>query len=1103
MSTDAQKRATSPHASVWVEASAGTGKTKILTDRVLSLLLNGTLPDRILCLTFTKAAAAEMMGRVMEKLALWHTCSADVLHQELADLQGHPATQTQIDLAKKLFHRFMDAPNPMRIQTIHGFCQSLLKRFPLEAGLSPYFKVIDEFESQKLLKNACEKAFEKGADYTIFAQYISPHTFQGLIRDIVSAPHQVKRLLKSHGHFLGASQALANFLDVGFEKSAEQMIANIWGDQIAPRSFFDLVLPILNKEEAGQKLADQLRPFKNFSEKMTEDLFLKYANIFLTKKDEPRKSLVSAKIKKHYPELEDLLLDEANHLVETKEQYKNIRLFEVTHSLLMFVDQVLKEYQHQKNYQNALDYQDLIDYAVGLMENRDKTPWVLYKLDGGIDHILVDEAQDTNPDQWKIIVALVQEFYGNESDTRRTLFVVGDTKQSIYSFQGADPQEFHNVKRDLAERAKTHIHPWEEVSLNTSFRSTKAVLETVDLVFQLESARKGVSINDLQHIPHRSQDGGIVELWPLMKSPESDPEETIGIYETSVQEHVAGAIAKTIQGWLKNGEILESKGRPIMPQDIMILVRKRDTLASHIVRALKFYNIPVSGVDRMVLRNQLVIQDLLALGEFLSLPDDDLTLATVLKGPLIGLEEHALFDLCHTRKGSLWQELKYRKNDKPTFEHAHQFLSDLLNKVDYLTPYGLYIHILNQGENYQKLIATLGLDALDPIQEFLDLALKYEDTNPPSLQGFLSYMTTSNLQVKRNLDQGDINQVRLLTVHGAKGLQAPIVFLPDTTSVPNQRRTLFWQDDLLIWCPSVDLKTNKLRSIQETSESLEMEEYRRLMYVAMTRAEDRLYILGAEPKKGRPMDSWHAMIEDALIPVATPFDMDMGELKGTGLRFKSHQLKEVFYQDTAPLQEFKNLPIPRWAKTPMTSEKSIRFLSPSRPDEGLTVLGTGDIHTLMDPRQRGILIHKLLEKLPKLPDHLWMERGLEFLQINAPALDFEMHEKIVQQVIKTITHPDLAPYFQKSSLAEVPLIGVIEGQHFKGQVDRLAVDHAAKSVYILDYKTGEAIPKTVAGIPNPYIKQMKIYGDLLVAIYPNYKIIKSLLWTENLTLIHL
>lgn len=1107
--TPAQKIAASPHASVWVEASAGTGKTKILTDRVLNLLLKGTLPDRILCLTFTKAAAAEMMGRVREKLALWHACSDEMLYQELEELQGTPPTQIQLEHAKQLFHRFMDAANPMRIQTIHGFCQSLLKRFPLEAGLSPYFNVIDEFESKKLLDRACQMAFDDFSNYGTFIQYIAPSTFQRLIQSVISQPHQLKNLLKIHENFKKISQALAKFLEVEFEKSSQQLLLEAWGEQIASKAFFTLAIPILYQAvDLDSKLLTKLEKWQNFSGAIDEETFLEYANIFLTKKDEPRKSIISAKVKKNYGDIEDIILNEANQLIILKERYKNTRIWETTHELLMFIESVLKEYEVLKNHQNALDYQDLIDYAAALMENRDKAPWVLYKLDGGIDHILVDEAQDTSPDQWKVIVALVQEFYVGEAEneTRRTLFVVGDTKQSIYSFQGADPLEFHNVKRDLSQRAQTHVHPWEEVTLNTSFRSTKAVLEAVDLVFQMESVRSGVSTADFQHLPHRENEGGVVEVWPLIQSPESDVEESLGVYEPSTQEHLADAIARTIQGWLTNREILESKGRPIKPQDIMILLRKRDSLAGYIIRALKFYDIPVAGLDRMVLKNQLVVQDLIALGEFLLLPEDDLTLATVLKGPLIGLDEDCLFSLCHGRgSNSLWQELKHKKDQTPVFGHAHQFLKGLLAKVDYLTPYGLYMQVLSELNGMQKLVESLGADAIDPIQEFLNLALKYEDKNPPSLQGFLAYVQTSSLEIKRNLDDGDIDQVRLMTVHGAKGLQSPIVFLPDTTSIPGSRRTLFWGNDLMMWCPSSDLKTTKLTEIQNDSQSLEMQEYRRLMYVALTRAEDRLYILGAEPKRGRPEESWYNLIHQALSSVAVSFHMEVGDLKGMGLRLKSAQLKEVFYQGDGGQKLRKNQPMPTWISMPLLPENLPRFFSPSRFEDYSkedVALNTKEISSI-NSRERGILIHKLLEKLPNLPQEQWMKKSLEFLESNTPVLDPDSHHTIIDQAIKIITHPDLIPYFQPSSVAEVPLIGIVDGQYFKGQVDRLAIDHVNKTIYILDYKTGDMVPNTVNEVPNTYVKQMQIYGELASKIYPKYKIYKSLFWTKKLKLIHL
>ena len=790
-----------------------------------------------------------------------------------------------------------------------------------------------------------------------------------------------------------------------------------------------------------------------------------------------------------------------------------------------------------------LDYDDLILKTRALLRDPSVAQWVLFKLDGGLDHLLVDEAQDTSPDQWDVIRMLTEEFFAGEGrrDVPGTVFAVGDAKQSIYGFQRADPAAFAAMRAHFADKAGAARQRMEAVDLNVSFRSAAALLAAVDGVFAEAPARDGLMLegHDLVHDSLRVGQAGRVEVWPPADPAEVEPPapwavpvagDAAAAAEAPPRARLAWLLAAKISRWTRDPggaddpeSRLDSKDRRLEPGDIMVLVRRRNPFVEELVRALKQRGVPVAGVDRMVLSDQLAVMDLVALGRSLLLPEDDLTLASVLKGPLVGLTEERLFDLAYGRDGSLWAELKRRAAEGPDFEEAHAFLSRLQARADFVRPYELYGELLGAGGGREKLLARLGPDANDPIEEFLSLALAYEREHVPGLEGFLHWLEAGRQEIKRDLEHG-ADAVRIMTVHGAKGLQAPVVFLPDTLQTPPAERGLLWLDGaqadgaLALWPLRQSYDGAAARQARDEARRKRQEEYRRLLYVAMTRAEDRLYVCGWNTRKAAPEDCWYNLISAAMpsIAGAESVDYDFTALVEGGWRGAGWRL--LHPQGAAPearaeaVTRVTETPLPPWALTPAPAEVAPpQPLLPSRlpadePPAG-SPLGAAGAQRFA----RGVLIHRLLQSLPDLPADRRRSAAQRFLGRPVHGLEPAACAAIADEVLAVIESADFAPLFGPGSRAEVPIVGAIPRRGggpgdsapevVSGQVDRLLV--TPEKVLIVDFKTHRAAPRDEADVPVMYLKQMALYRAVAQEIFPERQVSCLLLWTEAARLMHL
>jgi ATP-dependent helicase/nuclease subunit A len=1136
----AQRRAADPRASAWVAASAGSGKTKVLTDRVLRLLLAGTAPERILCLTFTKAAAAEMADRLFARLSRWASAPAAELEADLAALLGREADRAESGRARRLFARVLDAPESVRIETLHGFAQGILRRFPVEAGVSPTFEVLDERSAAEMLARARERVFRSArpgsaeeAAIAAMSDRVADAEFPKLVAAITGARVRIGRMLRAWGGATAFADGLARHLGLSPGATPEGVLAEACGD--AGRDGAGLrALAAAMIEQGGkteQKRVPGLTAFLAAPAAERPALWDDYVSVFLTDKGLPRdtEKYPTKKVVAAFPDAVAVLTAEQERVLAVQERLAAARLLAATAHLAVLAEAIIAAYAAEKRRAGWLDYDDLIEKALALLSSAEARPWVLYKLDGGLDHILVDEAQDTSPDQWAVVDALSAEFFAGEGargEIVRTVFAVGDPKQSIYRFQGADPGMFLAQRARVAEAAAEAGAHFEAVPLDISFRSAQAVLDAVDAAFADAAAADGVldpdrPAEEQRHIAARSRAPGLVEVWPRLPAPEaaeppawSPPVERLRVPSAAARcaAILAARIARMVGAQGETPDILESSGRPIRPGDILVLVRKRDAFQTDLIRALKQRGVAVAGADRLNLADHMAVQDCLALAEAALFPGDDLTLAAALKGPFLGWSEDDLFALAHGRgKGvSLWRALL--ACSEAGARAATERLMAWGEAARRLRPFAFFVRLLEAEGGRARLRQRLGAEADDPLDEFLDLAQGYERAHPGAMQGFLRWFAAGAVEIKRDMDKGAADTVRIMTVHGAKGLQAPIVFLPQTVSFPARAPALDWTQDargkpLLLWKPPHAVAPDALKRAQAAREAEDERESRRLLYVAMTRAADRLIVCGWDGKRTPSGEVWHDLVwrgvERLTLPQADPELTAAIGAEAKILRWRGLGETESALP-AAPAPPPANAPLPAWAALPPPPEpEPSRPLTPSRPDEEPPL--PSPLAATGDRFRRGIALHRLLQSLPDLPPAERSGAAERFLAAALADWAEETRKACAAEALAVLDMPDARALFGPDSRAEVAIAGLVDAgggpRLLAGQVDRLAV--TADEVLVADYKTNRPPPATAAEVPPVYRRQLAAYRAALAPVFPGRRVRTFLLWTDGPTLMEI
>jgi ATP-dependent helicase/nuclease subunit A len=1149
----AQSLASDPAASAWVSANAGAGKTHVLKRRVLRLLVTGTAPDRILCLTYTKAAAAEMSSRVFGDLAGWATADPQKLRSLLADVLARNPTSEEEERARTMFARAIETPGGLKVQTIHAFCERLLQRFALEAGVPPAFAILDEDESRKLLRQSIDRmlvAATRGSRHDLANSLQAAITYaQGDAFDAAldAALKQrqwlttVDRLaLIADDPFDHARQIYCEAINIRPELT-EAGLDDAMGKVLSEAAMRRAVQALSSGSKTDQQRADSLAAALSAREGRARVEALKAA--LLTKDGEPRKQVVTKTIQQDCPDVQATLERARDMLAELVHDSLGLSVVEATVALMRLACEVMQDVSTAKTVRAALDFDDLIQHSVSLLATSGASAWVLYKLDGGIDHVLVDEAQDTSPEQWQLVQSLTEEFFagsGAREELVRTVFAVGDEKQSIFSFQGAAPHKFREAGLNFETAAKRAAAQWHSVPLTLSFRTVEPVLAAVDRVFADRHRTPGVasSAAGVRHLAKRIGHAGLVEVWPTIAPDDAEPSEPWspladkGLGSPAVR--LANRIADTIDGWIKTGERLISEDRPIRAGDMLILVRRRRPFANAMVRALKARGIPVAGADRLELKDQIAAQDIIALCEFVSLPEDDLALACVLKGPLFGLADDDLLRIAPARKGMLWSALLAAAKDDARFWDAAERLKRWRRQADLDPPFEFLSGILDRDGGRKRLIAQLGPDAVDPIAELLNLALKYDDRAPASLVGFLDWLSTGSHQVRRDMEQGR-DEVRVMTVHGAKGLEAPIVFLPDTCSSGSGRRqgellaldgqSLDWpgeaNDPPYAWPVKGASRHAAIKAASERARALEAEERNRLLYVAMTRARDRLYVAGFETAKGRDKNCWYDLIVAGLDGLAERVEFP----DGPGLRLVQTQKVAPEPTKVKVAAPQTAMPLPEWASRPTPRE--VRMAVPLAPSRlaPLDIDETGDPVAAQpaDTRGsrkadapsssplrmagehrflRGTITHALLEHLPTFEPARWEAAARQFVDRRGAVLPPRVRSGIVNETLAIIRDRTFAAVFGAQSRAEVSIVAEIAppgsgGQPLRitGQIDRLVA--TKDEVLIVDYKTNRPPPREPEQVAQAYLLQLAAYRLAVQGIVGKLPVRAAILWTDG------
>jgi len=1091
-----QAKASDPAASVFVSANAGTGKTKLLTDRVLRLLLSGAPADAILCVTYTRAAAAEMRNRIFKRLADWAIIPAKALGEDLENMGIHTPSQDMRRRARSLFAEILDNDDGPRVETVHSFCQSILRRFPIEAGVAPHVQLADDDEQSRLKAMARANILyhpspELAASVLLIAEAVSEGRADEIVNDFINRAVG----LDSPD---GLAQIESHFRDdlgvVSADTERDMLMARLDLIQVEKLRAVSVALQTSKSKiqiDRGAKMAVWLA---QTGEGRIEKLSFLVDALFSAGK--PRKQLSNADIRKTSPQIDAI----QKQAIETIKPLLPDRAAQIcrdrTMALYRFGMAFNQEYSRLKTQRGLLDYNDLITRTNNLLAASEAAQWVAWKLDNGIQHLLIDEAQDTSPAQWKLLRRLVDEFFDGEgasphrastaTSLPRTMFAVGDFKQSIYSFQGADPLVMNQNRSELSGRAKAIQADFRDVPLSVSFRSASPIL---DLVNKTIPDLGGID-DFTTHEMARSGAGGFVELWPVVK----------GNDDFGAEMLAATQLARRVKSWIGKRHL--PSGDLVGAGDILILLRKRGRFFELLLSALQIANVQVAGADRMQLAEQIEIQDLLALGDVMHLAYDDLQLAAVLKSPLFGMSEDQLYDLAYNRgKASLMSRLMAHRGADGALGKMADQLARWQSRAEYESVFGFFSFVLVDGGR-QKFRDRLGRAVDESLDHFLNLAQNFALGGGVSLLEFLTAIRSSGGEVKRDMDASGTDEVRIMTIHGAKGLEAPIVILPDMLASRGKSEPVLPAADGSVhyWLPPSDLaRPAFVDEARQAATTLRTEEDNRLLYVAMTRARDGLVIGGWEKPNGvRRLDgSDYALLSAAIKATKTAIENEDGTVSITAeqtAKIDDKREKEPKLPPKKPVDDAAD-----WLFRPAPmDDKSGRPIRPSQPglDHDPQSLAAGVAKQNAQSRQIGLaygkLAHRLLEQLPATDAAVRRDRAVQIAGQSRDVPD-AMAASLIDKLLTLIDLPAFAPLFSKDALVEVPINGRLNGIGIAGQIDRLFIDD--KRIILADFKTGQ--PRENA-IPRSYLHQMALYDGLLQKIYPGRDIECWLVWVDTL-----
>ncbi len=1137
----AQARASNPESSVFVAANAGSGKTHVLVNRVIRLLLGGVPPEKILCITFTKAAAANMAERVFTTLGHWVTLENQALDNAIRHAGAEPSVKLRMR-ARELFACALETPGGLKVQTIHALCSRLLQQFPFEANVPARFAVLDDRDQAEMMERAnmavllaasADPQSATGRALNIAMASAADATFQDVVREACLSRDRFMAWVEGARDVSHALTQLNAALGLAAGDNIENIERDIVDGPFMPSAEWETLAA---RFEAGSKTdaahAESLHEALAQSGGARVDSYLK---LFLDSKQEPRSKLYTKTLEKAEPSFAALLDLEQPRVLALVAKRRAIAARDRTSALLTIATAVATHYRHEKQTRGLLDYDDLIDRTLAMLDNV-SSGWVHFKLDRGVDHVLIDEAQDTSPRQWDIIERIVAEFTtgkGARDGVKRTIFAVGDEKQSIFSFQGAAPREFDERRRGFDTRFSGAELNFEKISFDYSFRSGESVLQSVSATFKPPDIFRSITTDERGMPPHMALADAapsMVDLWELETPAERQEIEGWrapfdAVSETSPDVRLAHRVQLAIKDLIDRREMTGAGNnrRPLSYGDMLVLVRKRGRAFDSVIQALKHAGIPVAGADRLKLTEHIAIIDLMNLADTLLLPRDDLALAVALKSPIFGLDDDGLLKIAPLREGTLREALAAHAKDDSRLAEALKRLQSCEERLARDTPFSFYAWLLGGDNGRARILARLGPEANDALDEFLELALNYERKAPASLQGFMAWLGAADTEVKRDMEIRR-DEVRVMTVHGAKGLEAPVVFMIDTTGSPAepfrvnlvripQGNAAPNTPSVMVWAGRKSDDPPAVVDARTVMKSETDNEYRRLLYVAMTRAADRLIVGGVLPgNRKEPLPgSWYCLIRSGLEQsglqlqnVETPH----GPVRRYGRPEDFDSPVAIVTTTDAKPQE----KLPAWLRTPAPREPATTTLL--RPSDSAGdaphIIPTDEMARARAlARQRGTLVHRLLQSLPDLAPDQRADAAEKFLARNArddQGWSEDLRTALARQVLGLISNTRFAELFGSGSRAEVSIAGRLERTDLpparvSGQIDRLVI--GSNEIMIADYKTNQNPPDKPADIPRDYVSQLALYRAVLANLYPGHSIRCLLLWTESAEMMEL
>ena len=1106
-----------PTQSFWIQASAGSGKTYLLVQRLFSLLLNGVPLSKILCVTFTKAAAFEMKERLFRQAQEWSLLSDRDLEKTLIPfLDYHSSLAILHTRARHLFKEILEDPHPLKIQTIHSFCQNLLKNYSLEAGLQPTFHLMEEDSfstiNQEILDIIVspsflnsDLSFSKALSFLLDS--LSEKSFWDLTYQILM-----------HSSFFKKTPIEERVEDAFLEEALQRI----------PTSALSIWKNFLQIQETKPETISFLNTFISLPPSEKSAYFSEYALLFLTKEGKSRKNLLLKAFQEIYPkETKELFLEQERlELIEHKRRL--VHTEHLNRSFRLLSHKILSLYSQKKHLRNVVDFEDLLIKSCFLLDNREKTPWIPYALAQNIDHILVDEAQDTSPTQWKFLSSLFETIREEKPDSKaKTFFVVGDEKQSIYSFQGSDLDSFEYHKKKLHAFLENAEETLKFHSLFLSYRSSATVLSAVDHVFKKSEARQGVCFSEfpLYHQSIRPHHFGRLELWPLVQKQKKDPSKNISrgwLFEKETLELppsrlLAHTLAVTLSERLKQGVFLPSQNRCLESKDILILVQRRTSFIEELTFFLKKFGVAVQGKDRLILSESLPIQDLLALAKWCYLENDDLLLATILKGPFFRFSEEALFGLAYGRKNSsLYQRLQ-EKLLNPLYQQTFSILKEMKTLAQEGRLSSFFYGLLTQFDGWGLFHAQFGAEVKEILDIFLEKVSEIEKSSHASFLECIYLLEQDKNPVRQEGAFQEGNGVRILTVHASKGLEAPYVILADSGDLPplpSSPIILWKEEDGPLLCPTKDNRPASIENLLEKEREKNLEEYRRLLYVALTRAKDHIIICGIQGNLEIPSTSWYALIREALQDLGTshlfsflphtPYNWE-----GEGILYEQNSLTDIPSPPPTPVEK-KDSVIPAWLTQKAPQDFSlIKMIAPSYLEEDDTKKDASTFSSTSASlaKERGLLLHSLLHDLTLIPSAKYEETMSELIRLfwqmrGTLPEEIEKNKETIndtctKKALSLLHNPVLSFVFGPLSKGEVAIGGSYKDTFVSGRVDRLVIDSTQQIVWVIEFKSDKHVPKTTKDIPIAYKKQLQAYLTLVSTLYPSYTIKSAFLWLET------